>query len=123
LDCAIALYKPAASGNRKPSLSHTILPIVRRQFGGSWKGCPLNSQSGHAAAVPAQPAKKACKYCGHWSNSPEFGMDFTSGYCEVWEKLTSADFVCDQFIERTQLRKEQAALYSQMGDEGEEYEE
>jgi hypothetical protein len=49
-------------------------------------------------------------------------MDVRTGYCEVWEKLTSADFVCDQFIEREQFKKEQAALYNSMGEEGEEFE-
>lgn len=73
--------------------------------------------------APAPATKKACKFCGHWSNSPEFGMDFSSGYCEVWEKLTSATFVCDQFVEREQHKREQAALYEQMSEEGEELEE
>lgn len=50
-------------------------------------------------------------------------MDVSTGYCEVWEKLTSATFVCDQFVEREQLKRDQAALYEQMGEEGEEFEE
>jgi hypothetical protein len=62
------------------------------------------------------PAKRACRFCGHWSNSPEFGMDISTGYCEVWEKLTSKDFVCDQFVEREQLKRDQAALIGE-GDE------
>ncbi|MCA1814319.1 MAG: hypothetical protein LC624_10285 [Halobacteriales archaeon] len=68
------------------------------------------------------PPKPACRHCGHWSNSPEFGMDFSQGYCEVWEKLTNASFVCDQFIAREQFKKEQAALFDQMSEEGEDYE-
>lgn len=67
--------------------------------------------------------KAACRFCGHWSNSPEFGMDISTGYCEVWEKLTDKNFSCDRFVEREQLKRDQAALYEQMGEEGEEFEE
>jgi len=72
--------------------------------------------------MPPAPVKKACKSCGHWSSSPEFGMDISSGYCEVWEKLTSATYVCDQYVEREQHKREQAALFEQMSEEGEEFE-
>lgn len=67
-------------------------------------------------------AKPACKRCGHWSNSPEFGMDSNTGYCEVWEKLTDKDYSCDRFVEREQLKRDQAALLGGM-EEGEEIEE
>lgn len=66
---------------------------------------------------PPATVKKACKSCGHWSSSPEFGMDISTGYCEVWEKLTNAAFVCDQFVEREQFKREQAALYEEMDDD------
>lgn len=78
----------------------------------------MRSPAGEGLAA----AKKACRGCGHWSSSPEFGMDVSTGYCEVWEKLTSATFVCDQFVEREQLKRDQAALYEQMSDD-DDYEE
>lgn len=67
------------------------------------------------------PKAKACKSCGHWSNSPEFGMDITTGYCEVWEKLTSATYLCDQFIEREQHKREQQEAFERMSEEGEDF--
>lgn len=49
-------------------------------------------------------------------------MDVSTGYCEVWEKLTNATYVCDRFVEREQHKRDQAALYERMQEEGEEYE-
>ena len=71
--------------------------------------------------APLAVAKTACKRCGHWSSSPEFGMDISTGYCEVWEKLTNATFTCDQFVEREQLKKDQQALFEQAQEEGEDF--
>jgi len=65
-------------------------------------------------------AKPACKTCGHWSSSPAFGMDTMTGFCEIWEKLTSADYACDQYVERGAWQREQQAMYEEMEEEGEE---
>ena len=48
-------------------------------------------------------------------------MDISTGYCEVLEKLTNATFVCDQFVEKEQHKREQAQLYEQMSEEGEDF--
>lgn len=47
-------------------------------------------------------------------------MDITTGYCEVWEKLTNATYVCDKYIEREQHKREQQQMYEQMSEEGED---
>ena len=65
---------------------------------------------------------KSCKLCGRWSNSPEFGMDMGSGYCEVWEKITSATFGCDRFVSKAAFKREQEERFEQMVESG-EYEE
>lgn len=49
-------------------------------------------------------------------------MDVSTGYCEVWEKLTSKDFLCDQFVEREQHKRDQARMFEEMGEEGEDFE-
>lgn len=71
------------------------------------------------APAKASGPKRACRQCGHWSNSPEFGMDSGSGYCEVWEKITLADFSCERFLSREEHRARQDERLQQMIDEGE----
>jgi hypothetical protein len=44
-------------------------------------------------------------------------MDISTGYCEIWEKLTNASFVCDQFVDREQFKRDQAAMYDEMEDD------
>lgn len=55
-------------------------------------------------------AGEACGVCGHWSVATEYGVDDQSGYCSQWEKLTSRDFWCEEFISESQYRQLQDDL-------------
>lgn len=49
-------------------------------------------------------------------------MDVSTGYCEVWEKLTSATYVCDQYVEREHHKRQLQEQFEQAVEEGEEFE-
>ncbi|MGQ0535557.1 MAG: hypothetical protein ACT4PT_05755 [Methanobacteriota archaeon] len=74
---------------------------------------------------PSAPKEKAppgrCRDCGRWSSSPEFGMDTRTGYCQYWEKLTTADFGCDKFVTKAAYDAAQARMMEEL--EEDEYEE
>lgn len=68
-----------------------------------------------------KPAKRTpgerCELCGHWSPATEYGVDEKSGYCDRWEKLTSRDFWCEEFVSREKMKEMQDKLV----EENEEY--
>ena len=63
------------------------------------------------------PKGQMCAGCGHWSISTEYGLDDRSGYCDRWEKITSRDYWCDEFISRDDFAKYQ----NEMAADNEEY--
>lgn len=71
----------------------------------------------------AKQPGEACKKCGHWGSSPEFGFDDRTGYCDALEKLTAADYWCDLYIAKEKYQRQQEEIYEQMEAEGGEFEE
>lgn len=70
-----------------------------------------------STAPKKRPPEERCQGCGHWSTATEYGVDDKSGYCDRWEKLTRADFWCDEYVSREKFKR----LQDQLAEENEEF--
>lgn len=64
-----------------------------------------------------RPPGEACARCGHWSTATEYGVDEKSGYCDRWEKLTTRDFWCEEFVSQENFKK----MQDQLAEESEDF--
>lgn len=82
---------------------------------------PVPKQKGPAFTRKLDGPRKGpsdrCESCGHWSPATEYGVDEKSGYCNQWEKLTSRDFWCEEYVSREKYKQ----IQDQLAEENEEY--
>jgi hypothetical protein len=57
-----------------------------------------------------RPAGERCELCGHWSSGTAYGIDERSGYCDRWERITSRDYWCEEFVSKGEYEEFQQEL-------------